>query len=175
MATVSRIHASPLPDDSLLGSYARDGAFTDCYHTDIDAGVGLADYVEAFYSGRLFGLERLLIRLFLSRPSTRADIRRLGRGEIDGFAAWRVEARTPDQLLLCDIAHRTRSWLMVQAAPGGNLGTRLYFGSAVIPASRDSTGKPRMGWLFNALLGFHRLYSRLLLGAARRRLLQRNA
>ena len=169
------IDTSELPADALLGSYARDGAFTDCYHTDIAPNIGLADYVEAFYSGGLFRIERLLIRLFLSRPSTRADIRQLARGEIDAFAAWHVEARSSDQLLLCDIAKRTRSWLMVRPVPGSYQGTRLYFGSAVVPASRDSSGKPCMGWLFGALLGFHRVYSRLLLGAARRRLLRRNA
>jgi hypothetical protein len=54
--------------------------------------------------------------------------------------------------------------------------TRLYFGSAVLPR-RGGAGKAgevseklRMGWMFYVLLGFHRLYSRLLLAAASRRL-----
>jgi hypothetical protein len=46
--------------------------------------------------------------------------------------------------------------------------TRLYFGSGVAP--RGGAGK-RMGFAFHALLGFHKLYSRLLLTAARSRIL----
>lgn len=44
-------------------------------------------------------------------------------------------------------------------------GTTLYFGSAVVPRKRGG-----MGWPFTALLGFHKLYSRVLLGSAVRRL-----
>jgi hypothetical protein len=60
---------------------------------------------------------------------------------------------------------------MVQApAPGRGAGTRLYFGSAVVPLRDAKTGGTRMGPLFRALLGFHRLYSRVLLRAAAKRL-----
>ena len=52
-------------------------------------------------------------------------------------------------------------------APGA---TRLYFGSAVVPVRDRVSGQPRMGFVFQALLGFHKLYSRVLLGAARSRL-----
>jgi hypothetical protein len=47
-------------------------------------------------------------------------------------------------------------------------GTRLYFGSAVVPVV--SAGKASPGVAFGALLGFHKVYSRLLLHAARSRL-----
>lgn len=93
----------------------------------------------------------------------------LARGERDTFAAWRVEGRAPGELLLCDFTGRTRSWLMVVAPTGGASPTRLCFGSAVVPR-RDGAGRARMGSLFTALLGFHKLYSRALLYAARRRL-----
>ena len=90
-------------------------------------------------------------------------------GELDEFAAWRVEARADDQLLLRDLTGRTRSWLMVSAgeAPGS---TRLHFVSALLPKVNASTGKPDMGFGFKPLLGFHTRYSRALLGAAARRL-----
>ena len=79
-----------------------------------------------------------------------------------------------DQLLLCAIDGRTRSWLMVSAADVSGR-TRLYFGSAVLPKpmpvnSPSATGKPSLGFVFKALLGFHKLYSRALLSAAAARL-----
>ena len=55
------------------------------------------------------------------------------------------------------------------AAPvgeGGCARTRLYFGSAVVPVKDARSGRPRFGLPFRALLGFHKLYSRVLLGAA---------
>lgn len=162
------IHLCPLPAATLLSRYAATGAYTDCYATDMPAAVTQAEFIQAFYTGGLFKLERLLIRLFLSRPSTDAQVRQLAAGEAREFAAWRVEDRTPTELLMCDLAGRTRSWLMVSAH---GTGTRLHFGSAVVPARDRATGRARMGFLFKALLGFHKLYSRLLLGSARRRLM----
>jgi hypothetical protein len=166
------ISACDLPAASLLGRYRGDGGYADCYVTELPWTVSQAEYVEAFYSTPLFKVERLLIRLFLSRRSTDAEAGRLARGELDTFAAWSVEGRTADQLLLADLGGRTRSWLM--AEPSGSAGpaaTRLHFGSAVVPARRARPGRqPGLGPLFAALLGFHKLYSRLLLRAARARL-----
>ena len=61
----------------------------------------------------------------------------------------------------------TRSWFKAQPSPGG---TTLWFGSAVVPRRRAGGGQVRMGWVFHALLGFHRWYSRALLAAAAKRL-----
>lgn len=58
---------------------------------------------------------------------------------------------------------------MVTPATGGRP-TQLYFGSAVVPTKSGSGGMQRMGLLFSALLGFHKLYSRVLLTSARSRL-----
>ena len=68
---------------------------------------------------------------------------------------------------------RTRSWLMALPvnATAADERTRFYFGSAVVPRKNARSGKPEMGFAFSALLGFHRLYSRLLLRAARSRVL----
>lgn len=152
----------------MLTRYAQAGAYADCYATTVARPVTQAEYIEAFYTGRLFKLERLLLKLFLSKPSTDAQARQLAHGELSDFAAWRVEDQSAEQLLLCDIGGRTRSWLM--ASPDSSAGTRLYFGSAVVPRVDGQTGRRRMGFLFAALLGFHKLYSRALLGAARSRL-----
>lgn len=162
----------PLPPEALLSTYTRPGSFTDCYTTGVAATVALPQFIEALYTGRVFRLERFLIKLFLSRPCTDEQVRQLGRGEVAEFSAWRVEGRTPTQLLLCDVAGRTRSWLMV--SPAGAGGTTLYFGSAVVGQPRPGGGTPRMGFVFGALLGFHKLYSRVLLGAARARLANRS-
>jgi hypothetical protein len=128
--------------------------------------VSQAAFVQAFYTTWLFKLERLLLRWFVARPSTDVQARELAKGGRDAFAAWDVERRDGEQLLMCDLAGRTRSWLMTE--PFG-AGTRLYFGSAVVP-DIGADGRPRMAGLFRVLLGFHKLYSRALLAAAARKL-----
>lgn len=162
------IAAAALPAHALLAAHRDRGAYTDCYVTTLDRPVALAAFVDAFYTTPLFKLERLILAAFAKRPSTDLQARQLAIGEVDSFAAWRVEAREPDQILLADMTGRTRSWLMVAPADGG--GTRLHFGSAVVPAAHPATGQRRMGFVFGALLGFHKLYSRALLSSARRKL-----
>ncbi len=92
-------------------------------------------------------------------------------GELNSFAAWGVEERSVNQLLMSDFKGRTRSWLMVAPVQsGGATATRLYFGSAVVPIVNKASGQARLGFAFSALLGFHKLYSRVLLRAACSRL-----
>lgn len=117
--------------------------------------------MTAFYTTWLFRLERWILRHMVGRPSTDQEARQLARGERDAFAAWSVEARAPGQLLMRDFTGRTRSWLMVAPAAGTD-GTRLYFGSVVVPVPGARLRGP--------LIGFHKCYSRMLLGAAARRL-----
>jgi len=164
---LTRVYPFPLPPGALLAAYASSGAYTDCYAAEVATSVSQAQFVEAFYTGGVFKLERALIRLFLSRASTDVQARQLARGEIGEFAAWRVEEQTTTQLLMCDLAGQTRSWLMVEPTVAG---TKLFFGSAVVPSVDRTTGERRMGFLFRALLGFHKVYSRVLLSSARSRL-----
>lgn len=160
-----------LPSDALLNRYLASGAYADCYVTEVTHPVSHAEFVEAFYTTTVFKLERFILRLVVSRPSTDAEAGQLARGELSSFAAWSVEGRAPNQLLLCDLSGRTRSWLMVAMSEDPDfLGTRLYFGSAIIPVQRPRTGRASLGPVFSALLGFHKLYSRVLLWAARHRL-----
>ncbi|ROH92164.1 hypothetical protein ED208_05150 [Stagnimonas aquatica] len=155
----------------MLCRYASDGGYADCYAVEVDGAVSLPQYLRAFYTGRLFRLERLILRLAVNRPSSDAQLLQLAAGATNSFAAWTVEARDHRQLLLSDYLGRTRSWLMVLPLAGAPVPhTRLYFGSAVVPLRTAADGVPRMGWLFHALLGFHRLYSRLLLRGALARL-----
>ena len=161
-----RIDACPLPAESKLGKYAAAGAYTDCYATLVTGQVSHAEFVEAFYTTSVFRLERLILRVFVARPSTDREAAELARGGRPAFAAWTVEERATNQLLLCDFLGRTRSWLMV--TPEGS-GTRLWFGSAVVPVRDPATGGLRMGGRFSALMGFHQVYSRVLLWSAARR------
>ncbi|MFY9479678.1 MAG: hypothetical protein WAQ08_18720 [Aquabacterium sp.] len=160
-----------LPDAALLQRYKRQGAYTDCYCVDVPHAVTMADYVAAFYTTPLFKVERVILALLAGRRSSDEGARALALAQASTFAAWDVEARASDQLLLRDFLGRTRSWLMVDPSGGGQGGgTRLYFGSAVVPASTSAHGKASFGMAFHALKGFHHLYSKALLGAARRRL-----
>jgi hypothetical protein len=175
------ITACPLPAGALLQAYVERGAYTDCYVAELPGTIEHAEYVHAFYTSALFKVERLLLRLFLGKPSTDTQVAQLAAGRLDSFAAWSVEGRLANQLMLADFAGRTRSWLMTTAAPGpsAGTGTRLYFGSAVVPRARREDGRDGgragMGWPFRVMLGFHKVYSRMLLGAARRRLAAKTA
>ena len=173
---MTTIQACDLPARSLLAKYVKQGAYTDCYFTDVARHVSHPEYVEAFYTSGLFKLERALLALAVSKPSTDLRAQELAAGKLDSFAAWNVEARESDQLLLCDFQGRTRSWLMaVPVQTGMTAGTRFYFGSAVVPVLSTRSGKPSMGVAFHALMGFHKLYSRALLRAAVSRLAQRES
>jgi hypothetical protein len=152
----------------VLQTYVAKGAYTDCFVTDVAASVSFAAYVEAFYTSAAFKCERFVLTWVVAKPSSDDDARRLARGETEKFAAWTVEARASDQLLVCDYLNRTRSWLMVAPIDGG---TRLYFGTAVVPVGLGS-GRAQLGFPFNALLPFHKLYARVLLGAAHGRVLK---
>lgn len=159
---------SSLPPGALLQRLRDEGSYTDCYATTLPRPITFAEYVDAFYTTPLFKLERLILAAFARRPSTDLQARELAIGQRDTFAAWRVQARQADQILLADLTGCTRSWLMVAPVEGG--GTQLYFGSAVVPVVDRASGQRRMGLAFRALLGFHKLYSRALLWSARRKL-----
>lgn len=165
------IRKSSLLTGALLEKFnAIDGAYTDCYAVEIPLQVTFAEYVFAFYTTPLFKLERLILKLLVCKPSTDEQARELADGVRDSFAAWTVEDRSENQLLMCDFMSRTRSWLMT--VPAGN-GTRLYFGSAIVPVKDSKTGQPKLGFFFHALLGFHKVYSVLLLYSAKRRVMRR--
>jgi hypothetical protein len=169
---MSSVRPSELPSTALLRCYQSAGGYADCYVTDIQGVVSQTQFVEAFYTTPLFKLERVLLRWLAAKRSTDTDAKDLAAGTLDAFAAWKVECRDTNQLLLSDFTGRTKSWLMsatVESA-GATTRTRLYFGSAIVPKLDQRTGRRSLGLLFRALLGFHKLYSRALLRAARSRL-----
>lgn len=155
------VRSRPIPDASLHATYARTGAYTDCFTADVSGRFSLTQFVEAFYTSRVFRLERLILAWFVGKPSTDAEAKALAAGNRDRFAAWTVEGRSSDQLLMCDYLGHTRSWLMVAECDASGAATRLHFGSVVVPVRR---------FPYKVLIGFHRLYSRILLRSAVARL-----
>lgn len=162
---MQKIQPAELPDAAFLISYRMADAYTDCYVIELPFELSFQRYVEAFYTTWLFKLERVLLSWLARRPSSDAQARELALGEREDFAAWHVERRGEEQLLLCDFQGNTRSWLMCQPLGHGRV-TRLYFGSAIVPETDHGTGEKRLGALFRLLLGFHKFYSRALLRAA---------
>lgn len=163
-----------VPTGTLLEKYTANGGYADCYSTDLAGQATLASFVFSFYMTRLFKLERLILKAMVSKSSSDIEARQLADGRIRRFAAWHVEDRRDSELLMCDFIERTRSWFMV--APVSTTAThrtRLYFGSAVVPVRNSKTDQLSLGLGYRALLGFHRIYSVLLLYSAATRL-QRN-
>jgi len=160
------VQACALPAQAMLRGYSSGGGYTDCFVIETAARVSLARYVEAFYTNWLFKLERRVLTL-AARPSSDLQAVELAAGNGSAFAAWEVESRAADQLLMRDITGRTRSWFMVVPTAGG---TRLYFGSAITATRHSTSGPATIGPVFQALVGIHELYSRALLATARGRL-----
>lgn len=167
------IREMELPDISLLYRYQIEGAYTDCYVTDIPGVISQAEYIEAFYTTRLFKLERWILSWLAFRPSTDEQVSALVLAKRDKFAAWHVEDRNNNQLLMCDFQGNTRSWLMSEPGDDG-ASTRLYFGSAVVQKTDKETGEKHMGTIYRLLMSFHKRYSIALLNAAVKRLSQRS-
>lgn len=162
MAAITR---ETLPKGALLERYRDGGAYTDCFVTDVDGAVAHSDYVRAFYTSWLFKVERWILTVVVNKPSNDGEAAVLTESHVDRFAAWSVEARATNQILLCDYQHRTRSWLMTVAVNGGQQ-TRLYFGSAVVPNRPDGQTDRAFGAAFRLLVGFHKIYAQALLRAA---------
>ena len=166
------IRREPVPEHALHAHYADKGAYLDCYVTELGHTATLGEFVTAFYTTWLFKLERWILARAVRKPSTDAQASELAQGQRTAFAAWTQETRAENQLLMCDFRGHTRSWLMVAPHPAG---TRLYFGSVVTAQRDERTGNLEMGRSYRLLLGFHKLYSRALLAAARSKLRRRHS
>jgi hypothetical protein len=156
-----------LPDMSFLNAHRDAKAYTDGYSLDLPFEVTLADYIEAFYTTWLFKLERLVLAALVAKPSSDQQAAELARCERTRFAAWTVEARAADQILMCDFLSKTKSWLMCD-------GKRIYFGSAIVPETVHSNGEAYLGIGFHMLIPFHRLYSKALLRTAASKLIRQH-
>ena len=138
------------------------------YAAEVPGAITQEEFIEAMYTSPLFKLERMMLRVLAARTASGADAKQLAAGDAVAFSVWRVEGQSASELLLADFTGQIRSWLMATSATGSS-GTLFRFGSAVVPRQSRGVHKPGLGWGFHALLGFHRLYSRLLLAAASKR------
>jgi hypothetical protein len=167
------VEQQAVPDDALLRTYRGGkhpelwGRYGDCFTVRAAGTVSLAQWVFAFYTSPIFKMERLLLRFLAKAPSSDQQAREIAEGRREAFAVWVVGARTQDQLLMCDRYGRTRSWFRV--VPEASGGTILQFGSAVA-ARIGQGGAAGMGHGFKVLLAAHKIYSRLLISAAKNRI-----
>jgi hypothetical protein len=168
---VFSVQRCDLPEISLLSEYRRSGAYTDCYAAEVGKKISQIEYIRAFYTTVPFKIERTILKWAVSKPSTDEEACLLAEARVETFAAWNVEARRDDQILLADYRGRTRSWLMSEhLSRKSHDSTRLYFGSAVVPIDDKKTRERPMGNAFSVLLQFHKLYSQVLLSSAKFRL-----
>ncbi len=162
---MANVEARDLPQDSLLALHRGLECHRDAYAAVVPGEVSLGEFITAFYSSIQFMPERKLLGL-IGRGASRTDIGALADGRADSFAAWDVEARAENEILLRDFQDHTCSWLMVEFLPSsseavGQQETRLWFGSGVRNPDRGAV---------SLLMPFHHWYSRVLLGGAVRRL-----
>jgi hypothetical protein len=155
-----------VPTGTMLDQCRSANAYVDCYSIESKASVHLAEYIEAFYTSPVFKLERSILAVAAGKPASDQDARALAKDETRQFSIWKVESRHLSEILLS--TGRTRSWLMVgPSLKPSHPGSNLLFGSAVFPGPSPNSG---IGLPFQALLGFHKLYSKALLASAASRL-----
>lgn len=165
------VFTTELPKSALSASYQGQGAFVDCYYLDIDQDISLDKYIQAFYTTPVFKLERSLLSLATFKRTNDDDALELSLGKSDRYSIWTVEGRETNQILMRDFTGNTRSWLMVEKASDNEMKTRLYFGSVVVPKGKTENGQASFGGLFHLLGKFHQVYSKALLSAAYKKLL----
>lgn len=159
------------PENSALSHYAlQPTCYTDCYFVDVPAKIDLSEFIAAFFYTPLLRLERLMLAHIASKPTSTEDVIKIAEGKSDAFAVWSVEFRDEYQLLMSVADGPIRSWWMVSPKKDNQNFSRLYFGSAYLPKSVGSAGKPKMGAIFHMFLSFHKLYSRTLLWLVKREL-----
>ncbi len=149
---------------------ARAQTHLDCFSSELDGTLSLETYVQAFYTSWLFRAERFVLNR-LKLPSTDDDLQNLLYGDRRSFAAWTIEQRTDTELLMCDVARKTKSWFMVEpVADSSTARTVVYFGTVVVATPHRQTGKPDLGAVFRVFMPAHLLYGRSLLVTACSRL-----
>lgn len=164
------IRSCALPAEAFLRRYDHGGGYADCFVVEASGLISLSQYVEAFYTTGLFKAERAVLSLS-GRPSSDVQANQVAVGAGSNFSAWSVEDRAEDQLLMCDVTARTRSWFMVTPVQNeASDRTLLYFGSAITAVRKGTAGRMTIGPVFKSLTGFHILYSRALLAAAKKRI-----
>lgn len=154
------VSTGEIPENGALMSYAlRPGCYTDCYFVDVPGQVVLSDFISTFFNTPLFRVERFILAVVASQPTTIEDVKNISEGKSDRFAVWKVESRDDFQLMMSVGDGPIRSWWMVSPGLNNNEYSRIYFGSAVLSTTVDSAGAPKIGAFFRIFLGFHKAYA----------------
>lgn len=157
-----RIDEVPVPEGTLIAPFAaKEAHYTDCFETPADGLISLRVFVCAFYTQPLFKAERLVLRIAAGQRSTDGDATALAQGTANRFAVWEVLGRSDTELLMAERSGRTLSWFNATA-------DCMRFGSVVVP-QRTRSGQLTLGPVFHSLLTAHKVYSRMLLSGAARR------
>ncbi len=157
----------PIPNTTFLEDLThREGNYTDCFVTDISEGVSISEFISAFFGSPVLRLERRLLAL-ISAKSTAADVAAVANGTGTKIALWTVDQRDDTQIILKAASGGIRTWMMVSRTSEET--TRLYFGSALVPEASEN-GEIKLRFSTRALMGFHKLYSRIVLWSARKQL-----
>ena len=69
-----------LPQRALLFAYQARGDYTDCFTVDVAGEVSQQQFVTAFYTSRLFKVERFILKWLVARPSTDRQAEQLADG-----------------------------------------------------------------------------------------------
>ena len=163
----------PRPHGALVERYASRGDYVDCFAVDVSGAVSISELVDAFFGSRAFEPERRILRA-LGRSSP-IDSTGLTTGTQERPAAWTVEARSANQVLLCDFLSFTRCWLMVEVSPDDAARSRLYFGTAFARTRNPSAANFALRLVFSVLRPLHSAYAKILLNGAAARLRSRRA
>ncbi|APG49136.1 hypothetical protein [Phaeobacter porticola] len=160
-----QVEENGIPEGSLLQQFAeRPGFHVDAFVAHVGFTPSLNDYIVAMFDSRVFRIERALLALAAFKPTFKEGVAALAAAESDRLASWKTVQRTEQELLMEVEKGRVRTWLMVEPAQGG--ASKLWFGSAVVPKPAQTGKAGGIGFVFRTLMGFHKLYSRVLLRAA---------
>lgn len=165
---MSGITEIKVPENSLLKVYDGAVGYADAFECQVDGSVAISDFVTAFLNSPVFRVERALLAILAFSVTTRKDVSGIADGSTDQFAVWKTEKRTETELLLSIEEKRIRTWFETDTSGAV---TKLRFGSAILPKSGEAGGDSDIGFIFRALKKFHRVYSRVLLKSAVRKLL----
>ncbi|WP_299989607.1 hypothetical protein [uncultured Ruegeria sp.] len=160
-----QVEEHSIPEGSLLHQFAkRPGYHADAFVAHVGFVPSQSEYIMAMFDSPVFRIERALLALAAFKPSFAKDVAALALVENDQIACWKTVQRTQQELQMKVEKGRVRTWLMVEPAQGG--ASKLWFGSAIVPKPAQTGKAGGIGFVFRTLMGFHKLYSRVLLRAA---------
>ena len=138
------VKPSSVPESGLLNAYADiPGCYTDCFSAEISGTVQLPELIHSFFTTPVFRLERMILAVFASSPTTDLEVANLACGDGNTLALWKVETREKNQLIMAVGNGPLRTWLMVSPDKAKKDTSRIFLGSALLPTAFGSKGEPK--------------------------------